>query len=221
MPIVKFLIFFFLAFTDKDCLRIWKGLFYSMWMADKPLPQENLANDIASLIHCFDNTEASLQFFAMFLKTMSTEWLGIDQWRIDKFLMLVRKVTREVMKLLQKLDWDKAVIKKFAQRLTETILAQHTQKGLFMHFTELYLEEVAKITQGDVPAETITHLVKPFIHFITTHKEYKLIKCVIRHVFNHLLFQSELGREYQEKYDAWKAVGSYYCFRPNFRNILF
>lgn len=29
----------FVAFTEDDFMRIWKGLFYSMWMSDKPLVQ--------------------------------------------------------------------------------------------------------------------------------------------------------------------------------------
>lgn len=78
----------FTAFEDKDFLRTWKGLFYCMWMADKPLPQEKLAEDIASLIHCFPNNEVCTIFFGTFLETMSLEWFGIDQWRIDKFMMV-------------------------------------------------------------------------------------------------------------------------------------
>jgi len=34
----------FTEFTDDDFMRIWKGLFYCMWMADKPLVQV--------LVHC-------------------------------------------------------------------------------------------------------------------------------------------------------------------------
>lgn len=30
---------FIAEFTDDDFMRIWKGLFYCMWMADKPLVQ--------------------------------------------------------------------------------------------------------------------------------------------------------------------------------------
>jgi ribosomal RNA-processing protein 1 len=30
--------------------RIWKGLFYCYWMSDKPLVQEELAENIASMI---------------------------------------------------------------------------------------------------------------------------------------------------------------------------
>lgn len=70
-------------------MRLWKGLFYCMWMADKPLPQEKLANDIASLLLCFDNVDIAIQFYGMFLQTMSKEWFGIDQWRIDKFMMVL------------------------------------------------------------------------------------------------------------------------------------
>lgn len=177
-----------------------------MWMADKPLNQENLATDIASLVHCFDNVEVSLQFFAMFLKTMAAEWSGIDQWRIDKFMMLVRKITRETFVLLKNNEWNKSEIKEFSKKLHETVLAPDTPKGLFMHFTELYLEEVAKVTDGELLTETLTYLLKPFMKFVARSKEYKLIKCVRCHIFNHLLFQSEDGREYQEKYDVWKSV---------------
>lgn len=177
-----------------------------MWMSDKPLPQENLANQIASLIHCFENVKVSIQFFAMFLKTMATEWNGIDQWRIDKFMMLVRRVTREMFIELQQNEWDEEQMKEFAEKLKETVLDNATPRGLFMHFTEIYLEEVAKVTGGKIEAATITQLLEPYIFYLATQADYKLVRNVVRNVFNFLLFQSELGREYREKYDAWKEV---------------
>lgn len=76
------------AFDDQDFLRIWKGLFYGMWMCDKPLPQEKMADDLAALIHCFNDPALSIQFFGTFLQTINKEWFGIDQWRIDKFMMV-------------------------------------------------------------------------------------------------------------------------------------
>lgn len=79
---------FLAAFTDADFLRLWKGLFYCMWMSDKPLIQENLADEIASLVQCFEDLSIALQYFGAFLETMSIEWFGIDNWRIDKFMMV-------------------------------------------------------------------------------------------------------------------------------------
>lgn len=205
-------------FTDKDCLRIWKGLFYSMWMSDKPIPQENLANKIAGLLSSFDQFEASLQFFGAFLKTMAQEWNGIDQWRIDKFMMLVRKVTREVLRVLQTNNWDNESIEKLGETLTKTILGSvfHVPRGLFMHFTELFFEEVAKVSNGEIEAENITKLLKPFMFYVAAQSDYKLIQFVGRHVFNHLLFQSEKGREYKEKFDAWKSVSAICRFHKHF-----
>lgn len=194
-------------FTDKDCMRIWKGLFYSMWMSDKPLPQENLANKIAELIHSFDNVDVSFQFFAAFLTTMANEWNSIDQWRIDKFMMLVRKVTREIIRMIEQNNWTDELIQKLDETLKKTVLgSDHIPRGLFMHFTELFPEEVAKVSNGDIEPDRITNLLQPFMFYVASQGDYKLIQFVVRQVFNHLLFQSESGREYKEKFDAWKSV---------------
>lgn len=178
-------------------------------MSDKPLPQESLASKIASLLNSFDRFESKLQFFAMFLKTMANEWTGIDQWRIDKFMMLTRKVTREMLYIIQSLDWNKEAISLFSEKLSETVLSANVPRGLFMHFTELFPEEVAKVSNGNIEESTITDLLAPFMHYVASQIDYKLIQFVVRHVFNHLLFQSECGREYKEKYDAWKTVSEH------------
>ena len=36
-----------------ELLKLWRGLFYCMWMADKPLVQEDLARKLAGLTGCF------------------------------------------------------------------------------------------------------------------------------------------------------------------------
>lgn len=36
-------------FTEQDLVKLWKGLHYCMWMADKPLIQVNLTTNIESL----------------------------------------------------------------------------------------------------------------------------------------------------------------------------
>lgn len=176
-------------------------------MSDKPLPQESLANKMASLLNCFDRIDDSLQFYAMFLKTMSVEWNGIDQWRIDKFMMLVRKMTREMLRIIETNSWSESAIEKLAIKLNETVLgSDNVPRGLFMHFTELFFEEVGKISSGEIESESITNLLKPFMYYVASQTDYKLIQFVVRNVFNYLLFQSESGREYKEKFDAWKSV---------------
>ena len=42
-------------FSDVEMMRLWKGLYYCFWMSDKPLIQEELAENISSFISCFNS----------------------------------------------------------------------------------------------------------------------------------------------------------------------
>lgn len=50
--------------------------------------QEDLAEEISKLIHSFANFKASLLFIETFFSSLSIEWFGIDQLRLDKYLMV-------------------------------------------------------------------------------------------------------------------------------------
>ena len=72
-------------------MRLWKGLYYCFWMSDKPLVQEELAESIGSMTVCFGmNSSSAFLFISCFVRTMGREWVGIDRWRMDKFMMLIR-----------------------------------------------------------------------------------------------------------------------------------
>ena len=45
------------------------------------------------------------RYFAACLLTMRREWFGIDRLRLDKFMMLVRKVVRHMFVHFQGLGW--------------------------------------------------------------------------------------------------------------------
>uniref|UniRef100_A0A8C0C1B4 RRP1B protein n=1 Tax=Buteo japonicus TaxID=224669 RepID=A0A8C0C1B4_9AVES len=83
------------GFSQEELLKIWKGLFYCMWMQDKPLLQEELADNISQLIHVIQNTEARHLFIQTFWQTMNREWNGIDNLRLDKYYMLMRMILRQ------------------------------------------------------------------------------------------------------------------------------
>jgi ribosomal RNA-processing protein 1 len=59
-----------------------------MWMSDKPLIQEDLAETISELVHSIIDRKTGLKFITVALKTMANHWSGIDTWRMDKFLMV-------------------------------------------------------------------------------------------------------------------------------------
>lgn len=89
------------ALSTLDVLKLWKGLFYALWMCDRPLPQQQLCADLAALIWILPSSGADedekaqvvVSWLRGFWATMAREWTtGIDVLRMEKFLLLVRRV---------------------------------------------------------------------------------------------------------------------------------
>ncbi|CAH1962858.1 unnamed protein product [Acanthoscelides obtectus] len=197
-----------MPFTEDDFQRIWKGLFYAMWMSDKPLVQEECAENIANLIH-FPTINPSLLFFKAGLIIMNNEWIGIDQLRLDKFLMLVRRLLRQALFVLKKNTFAHKDIEMFNSVLSSTILIPcgAPALSLLMHFIEIFMEELAKVSEGKIHPEKVCLFLKPFIEKLATTGDGRLIAHIRKFIFTYLIRQSDLGFEYQAKYDAWKQQG--------------
>ncbi|KAF2885464.1 hypothetical protein ILUMI_20744 [Ignelater luminosus] len=197
-----------IPFTKEDFIRIWKGLFYTMWMSDKPLVQEECAEKIAQLIH-FSNAETALLFFKCGLIVLSTEWFGIDQLRLDKFLMFVRRILRQVFEVLKDNCWDDKLVSEFGNILLETVLKPEnsTYLGLTMHITEIYLEELAKVSKGKIEKPLVAEFIKPFVKQLTKLSDDRQINHMRKFMFHHLLNQSDEGVEYEAKFQAWREKG--------------
>ncbi|EDV98700.1 ribosomal RNA processing protein 1 homolog [Drosophila grimshawi] len=196
-------------FNEDDFMRIWKGLYYNVWMSDKPLVQEDLAEQLAQMVDSFGgNTACSVAYFSAFMRTMCQEWFGIDQWRMDKFLMLVRRMLRYMLRVLKKSKWSPDLIQTFNTSMQQSVLAdQPKSRGLTMHYMDVFFEELAKAANEEISAEQVNLFVRPFVHYMGTQRDAKLVAQCRTRVLNHLLYQSELGREYSEKYKAWKEMG--------------
>ncbi|XP_055613619.1 ribosomal RNA processing protein 1 homolog [Uranotaenia lowii] len=193
------------SFTDTDFLRLWKGLFYCMWMSDKPLIQESLADEIASLVRCFDQLSVALKYFGAFLQTMCNEWFGIDHWRMDKFMMLVRRCTRQMLLVLHESNWPESNVREMMEHVEKTILnADVCTFGLTKHFNDLILEELAKVSEGEVDPTIVHIFLKSYAQALISTNDMRLIKQITSSIFHSLLYQSALGQDYQEKFDLWK-----------------
>ncbi|XP_058449811.1 ribosomal RNA processing protein 1 homolog [Malaya genurostris] len=178
-----------------------------MWMSDKPLNQENLADEIASLVRCFGDLNAALLYFRAFLETMCNEWFGIDRWRIDKFMMLVRRCTRQILIELHEAQWPHEHVDALMKLVENTILnPDKCAFGLTKHFDELLFEEVSKASDGSVPAEVIHIMVRTYAIQLLGTNDRRMIKHITSSIFHNLLYQSELGQDYLEKFDFWKKT---------------
>ncbi|KAK3066786.1 hypothetical protein LTR53_016719 [Teratosphaeriaceae sp. CCFEE 6253] len=109
-------------------------------MQDKPLHQQNLAQDLADLMDVLKGDENMLGWLRGFWVTMGREWGGIDGLRMDKFLYLGFEVCG-------KKGWEEDFVERYSEVLAEVPFNVRDHKipdGLRYHVLDLYMDELEK-----------------------------------------------------------------------------
>lgn len=108
---------------------------------------------------------------------------------------------------LKNSEWDEELLKLFGDAFADTIFQTNKcPKGLIMHICDFYIEEIAKISDGDLSEDRVFMLVEPFILYYTKLNDPVLLQHVEKQIFNQLMHQSELGQAFEEKFEIWKQA---------------
>ncbi|XP_047419172.1 ribosomal RNA processing protein 1 homolog B isoform X1 [Sciurus carolinensis] len=182
------------GFSQEELLKIWKGLFYCMWVQDEPLLQEELANTISQLIHVVNSSEAQHLFIQTFWQTINREWKGIDKLRLDKYYMLIRLVLRQSFEVLKRSGWEESQIKVFLDVLMKEILCPESRSpdGVKFHFIDIYLDELSKVGGKELLADQNLKFIDPFCKIAAKTKDHTLVQTIARGVFEVIVDQSPL-----------------------------
>ncbi|KAF2154776.1 hypothetical protein K461DRAFT_275935 [Myriangium duriaei CBS 260.36] len=171
-------------FTSIDLLKLWKALFYCLYMTPRPRNQQHLSQEISALSFAFaeadkkkstkvkpvDRAENLALFIEAFWITIAREWEGIDKVRLDKFLFLIRRmvfITFETCKSTTASDvseedeytFDSAQLARHIAILGATPLAPRDNKipvGLRLHVLDVLVDELARADpEGKLEVETV------------------------------------------------------------------
>ncbi|KAK5966814.1 Ribosomal RNA processing protein 1 [Trichostrongylus colubriformis] len=149
-------------FTEADMMRLCKGLHYVLWMQDKMLLQEELADRLSQLQLVFSREEERVLFVECIFKSLAKEWNHIDRWRMDKFLMMMRRVLRVLFVHLSSLKWKKSIREPYWAAFSRTTISTDKSfpDGLKFHFASIILDEMDNA--GGINKKQITACLKPF-----------------------------------------------------------
>ncbi|XP_006894115.1 PREDICTED: ribosomal RNA processing protein 1 homolog B [Elephantulus edwardii] len=161
------------GFSQEELLKIWKGLFYCMWVQDEPLLQEELANTISQLVHVVNNSEAQHLFIQTFWQTMNREWKGIDKLHLNKYYTLIRLVLRQSFEVLKQNAWEESQIKLLLDILMKEILHPESQSPneVKFHFVDIYLDELTKVGGKELLAHQNIKFIDPFCKIVAETKD--------------------------------------------------
>ncbi|KAF1382206.1 hypothetical protein PFLUV_G00141240 [Perca fluviatilis] len=185
------------GFTGDELLKLWKGLFYCLWMQDKPLLQEELSNQISTLIHSFCDINGQLLYLESFLQTFKREWTGIDRLRMDKFFQLVRFMFRQTFEMLKRKNWESSAVGRFVELLTAQLLQSSSgaPSGLQFHILDLYMTELAAVGSAELTADQNLIFIQPFCKTAAKTKDRSLFSAICNSIFSTIIDQAPFAIE--------------------------
>ncbi|XP_070232872.1 ribosomal RNA processing protein 1 homolog B [Bos mutus] len=197
------------GFSQEELLKIWKGLFYCMWVQDEPLLQEELANTISQLIHVVNNSEAQHLFIQTFWQTVNREWPGIEGLRLDKYHMLIRLVLRQSFEVLKRNGWEESRIKLFLNVLMKAVLHPESRSpnGVKLLFVDIYLDELSKVGGKELLADQNLKFIDPFCKIAAKTRDQTLVQTIARGVFEVIVDQSPFVPEETAKEQKTQVGG--------------
>ncbi|KAK5861593.1 hypothetical protein PBY51_022976 [Eleginops maclovinus] len=179
-------------FSSDELLKLWKGLFYCLWMQDKPLLQEELSTQISALIHSFHHIDGQLLYLESFLQTLKREWTGIDRLRMDKFFQLVRFMFRQTFQMLKMKSWESSAVSRFLELLTAQLLQSSSgaPSGLQFHVLDLYMSELATVGAAELTADQNLIFIEPFCKTAAKTKDRALFGAICNSVLCTIIDQA-------------------------------
>jgi len=168
------------CFDSLELMKLWKGLFYSMWMADSTPVQMELAENLVALQKVFSVEENAMMMLTTFFRTMLREWGGIDKWRMNKYYSLVRKMIRASLTYFV---LEKKLIEEWVAIVTDEVTLKRPN-GLRLHFFDVFLDEVVSSGCSDaLSSEDLHEIFSPIYVAIGFSEDTSVIRHALKRVF--------------------------------------
>ncbi|KAG5188802.1 nucleolar protein,Nop52-domain-containing protein, partial [Tribonema minus] len=165
--------------SDLDLAKIWKGLWYCMWMCDKAEVQQELAVTLSKMTHLFvDDLNDGLRFQATFYIMMRRQWGRLDYYRVDKFYSLIRCFFREGLRYCLRSDpaadadddddeapsiyFDMQLVQAFMGIIRDECLL-HLPNGYRMHMVDIFLPELKEAVGPQLTTEVLMAMLEPWL----------------------------------------------------------
>ncbi|KAJ1865231.1 hypothetical protein LPJ73_000071 [Coemansia sp. RSA 2703] len=165
-------------FEYMDMLRQWKALFYCFWLSDMPLVQQELSWALANMILCCQGANR-VMFVRAFWETICREWYDIDKHRVDKYLLLMRRIVFFTFRSMQQGGWDEKLVSDYIDAYTQFPINPSDPKiphSTRLHVADVFVDELVRVSteilkSSDNPRDEVSKipvaaLLEPFMRFI-------------------------------------------------------
>lgn len=178
--------------NEQDLLKIWKALYLSLWVQDKPILQQAFSDQlVASLLSC-PKAEFAFANLRAFWITIIREWPLIDKHRLDKYYYLLKAVLLASFNLLDNNGWKTDYCQSFSSILFDLIFdvpMERSSDGLKYFVCEYFVEMLLQVIGNELQleADLAISLFDSFFRYFCVGKKQVVQKRIQSQVFGALL----------------------------------
>ncbi|ORZ30602.1 nucleolar protein,Nop52-domain-containing protein [Catenaria anguillulae PL171] len=170
--------------SDLDLLKLCKALYYSFWLSDKPLVQQELAENDDGGDQGDEPVDpytaaaiVGLRYIHAFWQIIIAEWPSLDKHRINKYYYLFRQLHKSTFAVLEKTEWSEDVLDVFMSMMVEGPLNATESRipdSIRYHTIEVYMDMLEQTVTTTVPPHVFTTLMMPFVFMLGESRNRKI-----------------------------------------------
>jgi len=149
--------------SHMEMMKLWKGLYYCVWMSDKPRVQEELCENLSQIVHRL-SWKDGLAYLSGFWETICREWRGIDRLRLNKFYNLMRCMLQDGFLMLKNDGWKR--VDEYVEMIQEHALSSnpYAVTSIVMNVIQYWPVDLQGV--GCEDGRVATRLMKPLVHLM-------------------------------------------------------
>ena len=189
------------SFEAFSMLKLWKALYYCLWLADKVPIQQELIGRIASLTTVFASFDVSVLFLQQFFRILFREWSSLDQYRVEKFYSLIRSMLNKILAMIVDSRFSTELMDRLLQLLYCEALVKRPN-GIRFHIADIFIEELHKATEegGAIRTTAFVALLQPFLRIVSNVTEQGVFSDrIYKQVFTKFLVEYSIESHHKRK----------------------
>lgn len=131
--------------------------------------------------------EKKQQWFQAGLYILNKHWDKVDNFRIDKFLALLRHLFSQVLTYVKETQYDSATVSWLSALLEKLLLGDLSAQGISLQICDVFIPELGKVDKDGVTLDQIGALLKPFLKTLARSSQSVLRDRIVEHIFEPLL----------------------------------
>ena len=151
----------------KHSRREWEGHVFIFWHADKSGDQRDTALNIAALVKTLRGADSGVnarqrQWLESMMYIFNKHWDKVDNFRIDKYLMLVRATMNALFVEMKAGNWSADDLAWYKELVMAVMGAYQKAQGLSLQICDVLVPELGKVDAG-VSLEVLGSVLGPFL----------------------------------------------------------